>query len=223
MRLVKGLLCVSSLLWLTAAPSIASGIYNFTSAPVSYDSTLLTLGFVFTTNVPLTVTSLGYFDDGGDGFASAHTVGIYDDSGALIYSIVLDAGTIETLDGQFRYRSIVPIVLAAGKTYTIAATTGGAADGWAYGSVGGTVGKELLGLTVDPSITIAGDASRFDDVSGASLQYPVAHFDYTLYAGPNFIATASSGGSAVPEPGTLALVLTGSALAALGLVKKRKA
>jgi hypothetical protein len=216
----KALVAIAGFLWLTVTPAIAGGIYDFTSAPVSHDSSDLSLGFVFTTNLPLTVTSLGYFDDGGNGFAVAHTVGIFDDNGYLLTSTTLSAGTGDPLDGQFRYQAIAPITLAAGNSYTLAATTGGPDDAWAYG----IVGSQLLGLAVDPSITITRYASRFSSQDDNGLQDPPYFYKYTLYAGPNLNGTYAGpnlNGTVVPEPGTLPLVLVGVGLAVAGLARRR--
>ena len=45
--------------------------YSFTTAPISFD-TQLSLGFTFTANTNFNVTSLGIFDDQGDGFLTSH-------------------------------------------------------------------------------------------------------------------------------------------------------
>ena len=142
MKRQMGLSAAIGLFWLMALPAHASAVYDFSSALVTQDSSPLSFGFEFTTNAAVTVTSLGYFDNGGDGFATAHTVGIYDNTGNLITEITLDAGTGGTLEGSFRYESIAPVVLAAGESYVLAATTGGSADPWAYG----IAGDSLAGL-----------------------------------------------------------------------------
>lgn len=223
MKSLKAILLAAGLTWLFVTPALASGIYDFTQALVTTDPTPLSLGFLFSTNSSVTVTSLGYFDAGQDGFAVAHTVGIYDDCGNLVTSITLDAGTGDTLDGDFRYHSITPVVLAAGKTYTLAATTGGDADGFAYG----IAGKKLQGLDVNPLITIASDASLFVYQSDDELQDPTGHYRYTLYAGPNFGISPGTGNSgaaaAVPESGSLVLTLAGAALIVIGKFRKRRA
>ena len=98
----------------------ASVAYTFTSAPISYD-TQLSLGFVFTANANFNVTSLGYYDDQGDGFLTPHEVGIFDSSGTLLASTTLAAGTSGALGpNDFRYQAITPLALVAGDTYTIA-------------------------------------------------------------------------------------------------------
>src|SRR5438105_2991 len=111
---------------------------SFTSALTTVDSQL-SLGWQFTTVQDIVVESLGYYDDSSDGFATPHTVGIFDSSGDLIISAFLSAGVTETLVDQFRYHAITPVFLAAGATYTIAATTQGPSDPWAYGDSSSTI------------------------------------------------------------------------------------
>jgi hypothetical protein len=189
----------------TVLSASATSVYNFSSAPTATDTTL-SFGFQFSTNTAITVASLGYFDDGGDGFASVHRVGIFDSDGDLLASTTLGTGTTDPLVGQFRFQSITPILLAAGQTYTLAATTGGSADPWAYGDAGTT----LADFTVDPRISIAQDAARFLYQSDNHLRNPTEHFAYTLYAGPSF--EIGSGITATPEPDT------GAVLGGLGVL-----
>ena len=176
----------------------ASGVYSFTSAPTASDRQL-SLGFVFTTNSAVQVTQLGYYDDGGDGFLTPHTVGIFDSVGNLLTSVTLAAGTTDPLVGDFRYEAVAPITLAAGQTYTAAATTEGPSDPWAYGGP-----AQLTGFVVNPAITIPNDAAKFVYQSDNVLRDPTDHFsNYQVYAGPNFVI------SSVPEPATWFLLIGG--------------
>jgi hypothetical protein len=154
--------------------------YSFTMAPVSSQG-FISLGFVFTTNAEITVTSLGYYDDTQTGFATGHTVGIFDQVGTLLVWTTLEPGNVETLDGKFRYKEIEPTTLAAGSTYTAAATTGGPADPFAYGVRGSSID-----LDVHPAITIDNAAARFLYQSEDELRWPTGELGYTMYAGPNF-------------------------------------
>src|SRR5471030_598588 len=76
-----------------------AGVYEFTSAQVATDSSL-SLGFTFSTNSAVTVTSLGYYDDQLDGFATSHEVGIFNSLGNLLTSAFLSAGTGNSLSGD---------------------------------------------------------------------------------------------------------------------------
>jgi hypothetical protein len=128
----------------------------------------------------VTVTALGYFDYQGDGFATQHDVGIYNSSGTLLTHALLSAGTVNQLIGDFRYTDIAPITLAAG-TYTLAATTNGPADRWAYGN-----GSTMTGFTVDPHISIAANSALYIYQSDNVLRDPTQlnPNNYAIYAGP---------------------------------------
>lgn len=201
-----------------AASCVFASAYDFTSAPITYDRKL-SLGFAFTTNTAVTVTSLGYYDYLGDGFATSHDVGIYDSNGNLVASASLVAGTLDTLDGSFRYQSIAPVILAAGQTYVLAATTVGYSDPWASGEAG----NDMTGFTVDPSISIAANAALFVYQQDDILRDPSNHYaDLTIYAGPNFeIASVDPPPPSVPEPASALFVAV--PLALLAFVRRRRA
>jgi hypothetical protein len=203
--------CAFSVLFVPVA-SFGAAI-EFTDAPVTHDSRL-SLGFEFTTNEAISVTALGYYDDNLDGFLTNHKVGIFDSNGDLLVSAILSAGTSSVLDGHYRYTAIAPMALAANSTFLIAATSGGYADGFAYGHQDGSI----TGFVVDPRITVVEDASRFLYQNDNVLRAPCEAFGYTIYGGPNFqLATPEV--SPVPEPTTAAFALTG--LTGLLLIARR--
>lgn len=177
----------------------ATTAYEFTSAPISQDAPL-SLGFSFTTSSALKVTALGYYDDGGNGLAQSHNVGIFNTLGALVGSATVAAGTAATLDGHFRYVAVTPFTLAAGQTYVAAATTGGSDDPWAYGSIGGSI----AGFTANPAISIGANAALYHYQNDDVLRMPSQHYsNYSVYAGPNFQTAA------VPEPASWAMMISG--------------
>jgi hypothetical protein len=188
--------------------------YSFSSAPVTTDPKQLSFGFQFTTNELVTVSALGYYDDGGDGLMVDHEVGIFDSLGALLFSTTVEAGTGASLIGNFRYASIPLLSLAANQVFTIAATTG-PAEKWAYG----VIDDSITGFVTDPAIEIAQNAARFLYTSGECLEYPTKQFKYSIYAGPNFLIHRDAD-VVTPEPA--AGLLLGSALGALVLLRRRK-
>jgi len=188
--------------------------YSFSTAPTTSDNNPLSFGFQFTTNEQLTISALGYYDYAGDGFSAQHEVGIYDSAGALLISATLEAGTSDPLIGDFRYTPIPLLTLAANQPYTIAATTGGPSDMWAYG----VAGDSIAGFLAHPTIQIGQGAAVFAYTSDHILQYPTEHWGYTMYSGPNFLIQQDSE-TVTPEPATV--VLLGSALGALFFVRRR--
>jgi hypothetical protein len=180
--------------------------YEFNSISIASDSPL-SLGFWFKTNQAVVITDLGYFDDGGDGFGVPHNVGLFDPSGALLAFTTLGAGTIDPLDGHFRYRPITPIELPGESWYVIAATTGGPTDAWGYGHP-----YDINGLSISPFISVPSHAASFVYQCGNTLRFPTEQFGYQIYSGPNMLLAAPAD---VPEPGTIALIVVGAI--ALGL------
>jgi len=85
-----------------------------------------TWGFGFTVgDQDLSLTSLGVYDDFGDGINTAHPVGIWDTTGSLLGAVTVPAGTLGTLRGLFRYAELPdPVTLNAGQTYILGAGYG---------------------------------------------------------------------------------------------------
>jgi sugar lactone lactonase YvrE len=179
---------------------------SFTSGPTTVGHTgqngnsSHTLGWTFSTNNNLLVTSFGYYDDGSDGLLEAHNVGIFDNSGTLLSSMLVPSGLSATLVAKFRYEPVTPFLLVAGNTYTIGGTIGAdASDPVAY---------DVAGLASIPAIAIPSGASRFTESgSYTDLNYPTSSYPpgnpYNVYFGPNFEAQS------VPEPASIALVILG--------------
>lgn len=210
---------------LASAPLRAGSIgYEFTAAPVSFDSRL-SIGFEFSTLSSVTVDSLGYFDYYGDGFLTPHTVGIFDSSGNLVTSTTLGTGTSSTPNGQFRYQDITPVTLPAGQSWTLVATTGGNQDAWAYGNAYSADGPVTLeGMSTNPAILIPENAALFAYQSDDTLLDPTSHAsNYTLYAGPNFTFYTDTDLQATPEPSYLGLLSAITAIFVLIAVRRARA
>jgi hypothetical protein len=184
---------------------------TFTTAPTS--SGAFVIGWQFTTNVAVTVSSLGNFDNNNDGLVESHTVGIYNSVGTLLVSAIVPAGTAGTLISGFRYTSISPFVLASGQSYTIAATN--VNEIWSYG-LGAT------GVVVNPAINVPANSGVFNANGGATLAFPTTKPNqptgYQFITGPDFLIGAAT----VPEPGSVALLVGTGTTGALFLLRRRK-
>ncbi len=157
---------------------------------VFVDTGTWTLGYSFLVNSPITVTALAVFDAGADGLNVSHAVGIWNDSGVLLASTTVAAGTVAPIVDGYRYAPISGLSLTAGETYYVGSVNGFDNDGWL---------QDPTVLLAAPEITYL---SRQYEVSSGGLVFPdLVGSGTTGYFGGNFLF-----GSAVPEPSTLALL-----------------
>lgn len=193
-------------IWTRAFLMVALGVASLTATPIiSFDAGTgsnggqnnQSVGWQFNVTQSLTVTGLGWFDDGGDGLAVSHTVGIWDSAGTLLASILVPAGTTAPLDGQYRMVAITPIVLGIG-------------DGYIVGGENFANNTERLAfnvtMTVDPRITFF-DAT-FSGVGSGFVRPTEFSVAETGFFGPMFAVDN------VPEPSTWALITSGLLAAA---------
>jgi hypothetical protein len=178
---------------LMAGPSLAGLGVDFTGVTTDFTNGNWSLGWSFTTNGPVTITKLGFYDAGQDGLAQDHAVGIYDSSGNLLVSTTVL--TTDPLTSWFRFHDITPLTLAGSETYYIQAVTG--SENYTYFTTG---------FTVDPSINFIQDAWVLG--AGGALAFPdstagITQADGGAYFGPNFDSTP------VPVPPTLLLLASG--------------
>src|SRR6476620_5121322 len=130
---------------------------SFTTGSIGFSTQFQTLGWQFTTNSPVTVDALGYYDFAGDGLAVPHEVGIFDGGGTLLTSTLVAPGTTDPLIDGFLYAPVTHFTLAAGQTFPIGGTpdrsiNDSGYDLWLF---------NVTPLTFDPSITIRPAAGRF--------------------------------------------------------------
>lgn len=78
-----------------------------------------THGWRFTVDEPIRVIALGMYDKQGNGLQIAHPVGLWDEEGGLLRSVVLGAGSGAPLIDRFRYAETPSIVLSPGQWYTV--------------------------------------------------------------------------------------------------------
>jgi hypothetical protein len=183
---------------------------TFATAPTSTGS--FVMGWQFSTNVAVTVSSLGAFDDSNNGLVESHNVGIYNSVGTLLVSAIVPSGTAGTLISGFRYTSISPFILASGQQYTIASTN--VNEVWAYG-------QGATGVVVNPAINVPANSGVFA-AGGGTLSFPTTKPNqpagYQFIAGPDFLIGAAT----VPEPGSVALLIGTGTTGVLFLLRRRK-
>lgn len=168
-----------------------------------------TLGSQFTANSNVLVTALGIFDDSQDGLVDRYEVGLFDSIGNLLTSTIVPNGTAGTLINQFRYASITPFALSAGQTYEIGALYLDGNDGLIGPGFGGPTN-----FGTDPAITF--NTSTY--TSGNTLSAPLNSVGGAGYFGPNFIVSST----AVPEPGSVAMLIGMGATGAGVFLRRRR-
>ena len=159
--------------------------------------------------VDVAVNFLGVWDQGSDGLAASHQVGVWDAGGALVASTTVPSGTSALLDDSYRYAALAqPIALLAGQTYRIGALYENALDPfndpWDPDGDGNPANSPAVGdgVAVTPG---AGVATINGDYFAASavLANPSSFGGGT----PGRWGAANALFVVVPEPTTLVLVM----------------
>lgn len=164
-----------------------------------------TNGWRFQALQAIDVVKLGTLDLGGAGLATATDVGLWDDSGTLLASVTVPAGTAGEYVDQFRYAAISPLPLTAGSFYRIGASP----------QTGAVDHVQNTALTVAPEIAF--DAGYYASSSNA-LTFPDIKSEQGTpgeeFFGGNFQFDV------IPEPITFALAALG--MAGLGGYVRRR-
>jgi hypothetical protein len=204
-------IAVASLVTL-GSPASAATIYNAASGLAGNQNWAGTLGLDFTVaaGAHVKVTSLGTFDNGGDGINNDIQVGIFNlTTGALVSPVLNFNGTVNATGAAYVFKALLtPIVLGSG-SYQLGA--------WGYnlgsdcnynngGPDGPVMFNSLIGL-------LRATGSEYS-YSAGSLATNIDN-GATRYGAGSFIAT-----SAVPEPAAWVMMLVG--LGGIGLVARSR-
>jgi len=182
------------------APVEAAVIYDFDDTGASTrDNFTGTVGgrFVTQTTGTITVASLGFIDTDGI-LAIDHQVGLWTNSGTLLASVTVPAGTAAPLVDGFRWVDLaVPISLTNGTAYRIGAeVVSGSGDPW-YNHDQGTI-------TLNPAlIATVNGANQAAFTGGSGLNFPsgITGSSFNLFVAANLSDVAM-----VPEPSSLMLL-----------------
>lgn len=158
------------------------------------------LGMDFDVLTPITVTKLGAFDSGQDGFAGTIVVGIFDrNTEALVGTSASMTGTSAPLDGSSRFVDVPDFFLPAG-SYSVVAVGFSSSD---------RNGNVLFG-GASPTVDTGGGAIGFVGTSRWGLSTTLS-FPANPDLGPSnqYDAGTLQFTSAVPEVSEIALLLAG--------------
>lgn len=212
--LILGL--ASALVFSLSAPATADTIALSSTRPTGNQSWTGALGMDFDVLSPITVTQLGAFDSGQNGFAQPVQVGIFDRSSGVLQGVsAVLSGTSNTLVGKQRFADIADFNLGVGN-YSIVAVGFGSNE-----QNGNTHGAGTGGPTIDTGgglISFVGK-SRYNAAANTTLSLPsIEDFGPSnRYDAGTFQFTA-----VVPEPGAYGLALAGMGVVAVAMQRRRR-
>jgi hypothetical protein len=166
-----------------------------------------TYGFEFTTSAITPVGALGMWDQGANGLAAAHSVGIWTLGGTLLASVTVNnfSGVVASADsaGQWLFTNL-------GSALTLSANTS-----YILGVFNPSPGSDALqGSATATFMTGVTDAgSLVSGLSTTSLALPNKLGGVSGgWFGPNLDTGTVLDPAAIPEPGTATMVTLGAAL-----------
>jgi hypothetical protein len=173
------------------------------------------LGMNFGVTHPTTISAMGAFD-GGTGFTSTETVGVFSDlTGSLVGTeAVFGPGTTGTQVGNVFYENIPSFVLQPGDYSIISISSGSSLPSGGGGLVGGNAYQNL-----GQDLTMP-DGGRFN--FGTDFNISLAEGNGVgSQSRPLFLVDPANGSTgAVPDGGMTAMLL-GASLAGLGWVRRK--
>lgn len=190
-----------------ASVAHAQAAFEFTAPAHSFSNGIWDFGWTFRANETVTVSGLGYYADPTNGFVFQNQVALYNSSGSLLASAVVD--NTYALVGHFRYVTIAPITLTAGQTYQVDGVSN--RDNYTWDDAGFATNSAIS--YVSNSWTSTSGSSPFFQTNTQSDSNRGFH-------GPNLFLGAPDFTAPVPEPETYALLLAG--LGVLGFVSRRR-
>lgn len=112
---------VKKLLFLLACSQAAAAVplVSISSNNTALSGSDATVGWTFSISRTLWVDSIGFFDQGQDGLNESHQVGLWNSSGTLLASAVINNSNV-LVDG-FRYSALGSLLTLGPGTYTLAA------------------------------------------------------------------------------------------------------
>jgi hypothetical protein len=194
MRIKLSVTSCAALVLLSAGAASASTVaMQFTGGSGDNIFQNVMAGWRFTTNNQITIDNLGVYDPTGNGFVSAHQVGIWDSVGNLLGTATVPTGTGGTLVNGFRYTPLAPLTLPGGQLFTIAAF---------YGPQGDFIQTFNAVVTTDGSINYVDRATSATAVFAFPLNFNTSNLAGDF--GPDF--TIARGAAGTPEPASFLLL-----------------
>ncbi|MDX2035309.1 MAG: hypothetical protein SFX72_01560 [Isosphaeraceae bacterium] len=192
-----------------AASAQAGVIADFTGGIPASPSGDTVGGWEFEVSSAVSLSGLGFWDEGADGLVSRHSVGLFDANGTPLATVVVSSASTAvastSIDGQWLFESITPIILQPG-IYVLAAT---------FLDQDADAARIVTpaDITTIAEITVT---RALQETNTSSLTLPTQDFGPGAIFGANAILTA-----VVPEPNTLAPALLGIA-GVVGLIARRR-
>ena len=211
--MLKNLAAVSTLvipfLFFPTQAQASVALQSFTGGSVfnSFDTTNMTVGWSFTANDNLSVTSLGLWDETpADPLAQTHQVGLWSSTGTLLGSATIQ--TNSPLTGSFRYAAIAPVALTSGLTYFLGSEVSSPfSDRYT---------SSASSIVTAPEITFLGTARNN---SAGGFSFPSITGSANGRFGPNFQFQVVP--TSVPEPSSIIGLAALGTLGAASTLKRQ--